>query len=520
MAREQLAFEAVAVEDQGTAALGYRSDNLIVLKTPGEERENMGIRVQPTDIQIPKQNPLENDLLGRKEPVEVLTNLLRSIDGPCVLAVDGAWGAGKTTFLRILSQYLRNRDFGVIEFSAWETDFADDPFLALSQELNEGLRACATGSLQRKLDEVKEATKEVLRRALPGTIRVLTAGILDVSPLMEKEAGQALASYAQGRFDNYLEARKSLQAFKVSLGQVATELATTNNDLPLVVVIDELDRCRPSYAVELLETAKHLFTVDHVVFVLALNRAELAHSVRAVYGAGFDAQGYLRRFIDIDFRLPEPKRRPFIEASLEATGIHDYFQKKSEHDNYETVSDWLTVFFEAFGIGLRSIAQAIHHLGLVFASLRNDRRSLAVAATLALILRTLDRDRYRRFTRGALEDHEIVKFLLDREPAPIEANRHYLEAVIIAAAMEAGNPERQHGPTKRSPLLKGYQETAEKTPADGGNDSEKVEYARNVVRTVGQFMLHQSQGSGGLGFNEAVRRLDLISPSLIDNDAS
>ena len=248
----------------------------------------MGIRVQPVDIEVPEQDPFQNDLLDRKEPVRVLASLLRSIEGPCVLAVDGAWGAGKTTFLNILSIHLRRNDFRVVKFNAWETDFADDPFLALSQELTQHLRKGAPGTLQGRLDEVKIAAKEVVRRAIPGAIRLATASLLDVAPLLEKETGQALASYAQSRLDNYLEARKSLRAFKESLEKLATELAGANNDLPLVVVIDELDRCRPSYAVELLETAKHLFTVDRVVFVLALNRVELAHSVRAVYGGGFE----------------------------------------------------------------------------------------------------------------------------------------------------------------------------------------------------------------------------------------
>ena len=95
----------------------------------------MGIRVQPAAIEVPEQDPFENDLLEREEPAKVLTNLLGSIEGPCVLAVDGAWGVGKTTFLNILSGHLRRHDFRVVKFDAWETDFADDPFLALSQEL-------------------------------------------------------------------------------------------------------------------------------------------------------------------------------------------------------------------------------------------------------------------------------------------------------------------------------------------------------------------------------------------------
>ena len=106
----------------------------------------------------------------------------------------------------------------------------------------------------------------------------------------------------------YGEAKQAITEFRQTLGDVADALSEDHNGRPLVVVVDELDRCRPSYAIELLETAKHPFAVDRVVFVLAVNRAQLAESVRALYGAGFNSEGYLRRFFDLDFRLPEPNR--------------------------------------------------------------------------------------------------------------------------------------------------------------------------------------------------------------------
>ena len=99
----------------------------------------MGIRIQPLDIEVPEKDPFKNDLLGRKETVEVLTNLAGSIEGPCVFAVDSAWGTGKTTFLRIWAQHLRNVGFSVVEFNAWETDFTGDPLVALAAELSSAL---------------------------------------------------------------------------------------------------------------------------------------------------------------------------------------------------------------------------------------------------------------------------------------------------------------------------------------------------------------------------------------------
>ncbi len=82
----------------------------------------MGIRIQPQQFQVPDDDPFANDTLGRLQPAEVLTHLIGSLDGPCVLAVDAAWGAGKTTFLRMWAGHLRKLGFPVVEFNAWETD--------------------------------------------------------------------------------------------------------------------------------------------------------------------------------------------------------------------------------------------------------------------------------------------------------------------------------------------------------------------------------------------------------------
>ena len=134
----------------------------------------MGFRVQLREVEIPEDDPFKNDLLGRKKPAEVLTQMLRSIEGPCVLTVDAPWGAGKTTFLNMLAQQLRNDEFPVVTFNAWETDFIGDPFLALSEELTAGLREFKDEQLGAEIDKVKNAGREVVRRAVPGVVREAT----------------------------------------------------------------------------------------------------------------------------------------------------------------------------------------------------------------------------------------------------------------------------------------------------------------------------------------------------------
>ena len=99
----------------------------------------MGIRIKPREIEVPGDDPFKNDLLERKQPVVILTRLVDSFEGPCVLAINASWGTGKTTFLRIWAQCLRKNKFPVVEFNAWENDFIEEPFIALSSELTNKL---------------------------------------------------------------------------------------------------------------------------------------------------------------------------------------------------------------------------------------------------------------------------------------------------------------------------------------------------------------------------------------------
>ena len=481
----------------------------------------MGIRIQPREIDVPEADPFKNDLLSRQEPAEVLTHLVGSLEGPCVLAVDAAWGAGKTTFLKIWSQHLRNNGFPVVEFNAWETDYAGDPFVALSSELTDGLHKYTDEPLATKIADMKKKATEVLRRAVPGVIRFATAGSLDIDPLLEKEMGQTLASLAEERLSGYQAAQKSVKAFRGVLQDMANALSESRENRPLIVVIDELDRCRPSYAVELLETAKHLFAVNNLVFVLAVNRAELAHAIKALYGSGFDAGGYLRRFFDVDFRLPEPDREAFINALLEATQINDYLERTPD-DRFTpqgppTVRTLLQGFFGGPALSLRTIAQALHRLGLVCASVPSDHYTFAPAAVVALIVRTIDADLYHRFVRGAASDLEVVDRMFDRpEVTHLQrepAGRLFETTIILAAGERNGHVIYFSRPTaSTSLLLQRYQKLVEADASGGAAQSPERAHAEKVIGMVENTV---PTTLVGFGFKHSVQRLELLSTDLI-----
>jgi predicted KAP-like P-loop ATPase len=73
----------------------------------------------------------------------------------------------------------------------------------------------------------------------------------------------------------------------------------------LIIFIDELDRCRPLYAIECLERIKHIFGIKRLIFVLSIDKKNLAKSIQSQYG-NIDTNNYLRRFIDLEFDLKNP----------------------------------------------------------------------------------------------------------------------------------------------------------------------------------------------------------------------
>ena len=486
----------------------------------------MGIRIQPRDIDTPKDDPFKNDLLGRREAVDTLTHLVGNLEGPCVLAVDAPWGAGKTTFLRIWAQHLRNEGFSVVEFNAWETDFSEEPFLTLSTELTEGLQSGETKLPGKTIKNLKDASLNVLRWVAPGAIRAAASFV----PVAGTEIGQVAVSFAEERLSHHQEAQKSVNAFKRVLHEMADTLWQDSENRPLIVAIDEVDRCRPSYAVELLEVAKHLFSVDRIVFVLAVNCDQLAHSVRALYGSDFDAERYLRRFFDVDFQLPEPSRDAFIAAQLRATGIADYFDQTPENPSYfypvyfpkeverkksgENLRAMLLALFGASDLSLRTIGQAIHRLGLLYASLRRDQHDHGLATTVALILRTLDQELYGRFVKGEVSDAEVVDAVFKhRGLKALQQTPEGLmfEVTIILAGQEEELRSLPPPEDDRTPLLNRYDHMLHDDEANPTDDP-YLEHIRLIVSKVEELWDKHFERKMGIGFKPSVQRLNCSVP--------
>ena len=368
---------------------------------------HVSIRVQPKEIEVCKDNPFQHDLLEREDFAATLAGVVDSIEGPCVLAIDATWGAGKSTFLRLWAQHLKNQGFSVLEFNAWETDCAEYPFIALSTALTEGLKEVRPEKGGGTISDLAVQAREVVLHITPSLIKYAAGLVMNGGD--EDTIGNMLASYARKRMRDHEESRRSVESFREELQGIAGELRKDSGH-PLVVIIDELDRCRPSYAVEFLEVAKHLFAVDDIVFVLAVNREQLEHSVRNVYGSEIDAGEYLRRFFDVAIRLPQPDPRKFIEVLFRAANIDELIEQEdaASREDCAIAKSFLKAVFTETGLSLRRIEQEVHHLSLVLASKEYLQLGLILApAVMLLALKIVDKETYDRLASGEVDGSNI-----------------------------------------------------------------------------------------------------------------
>lgn len=267
------------------------------------------MKLKHNDIIIPEDgsNPFVNCKLDRKQYADVLTSIVESYADGFVLAINNPWGEGKSTFVKMWQQQLANSDYKTLYYNAWENDFENDVLVALISELG-AIKNKPIATFNNVLNKAVGLTAKVLPKAAKHLVKKAIGS--DAAQDIVESVFEFGTEDLKEQITNYTKRKKSIQDFKDNLEIFVSEVGEGK---PIVFVIDELDRCRPNYAVQVLEQVKHLFTVPGIVFVLSIDKVQLGHAVRGVYGnVNIDADEYLRRFIDLEYVIPKPQLVDFI----------------------------------------------------------------------------------------------------------------------------------------------------------------------------------------------------------------
>ena len=252
---------------------------------------------------------IKEDALERNADLNSFCQLLSHQDSINSIALDGRWGSGKTFFVKQCAllinakNSLSNIDKDIAEsilkvaeqsnsfegltdnnllavyFDAWENDSNEDPVLALIYRIVQQLDLKTNGFDLNHLAHVLCAIGDAI------TGRPITA----VFECLNER--------------NILDEIRKHEDLETTIKKFFEEILFEKAE-QLIVFVDELDRCRPSYAVRLLERIEHYFINDRITFVFSVNLEQLQHTIKNFYGNDFDACRYLDRFFDLRLSLP------------------------------------------------------------------------------------------------------------------------------------------------------------------------------------------------------------------------
>lgn len=363
-----------------------------------------------TEPQLDKDNPWNDDRLNRKSIADALTNLLAEESNPFVISLDGNWGTGKTFLLKRWQAQLRINGFKSVYFNAWEDDYCGDPLVAIIGQLWEKSQDPEEfpqkSDLTRIAESLKEAAKPLLINTTFNALKILSGGFVDINPEM-------LKSTSERAIDDYFALRANKVNLVKHLEGFADEVRKITHH-PLVFIIDELDRCRPTFAIETLERLKHIFNIKNLVFVLGVDRRQLSSCIRSVYG-DIDVDGYLRRFFDMEFTLPEADSMGYCKILMQQYALEDHLDEIPRNGGtygspYNALTKISSKLCEYSSMSLRDIQYYVRTLAFVARNINNEY-SHPILLAILLFLRLKNPELYRNYVDQKCRPAKVLDYI-------------------------------------------------------------------------------------------------------------
>ena len=267
-----------------------------------------------------------HDEFNRKPIAENIIRLLTSPIDLSPMVIDGGWGTGKTEFCQKLVRLMQQHpNFQPVYIDAFRSDHSGEPLLALLAEI---IKTCTPEDTDGQPSEKRKSftnriakvagfgIKTIFKAAMGHVLKQNTDDLAEeLQQIMNDDqearsvaetvtdtaniiANHTIDVTVEALLKEQIEAEKNLETLKSCMKELA-------EDKPIILFIDELDRCRPDYAVDMLEVIKHVFDIENVKVVLVTNTKQLCAAINHRYGAEVDAQKYLDKFLKYSFALPD-----------------------------------------------------------------------------------------------------------------------------------------------------------------------------------------------------------------------
>lgn len=283
----------------------------------------MNIELKPTCENILKT--IKDDVIKRNDTLKKFISILYSLEDNNIISLNGEWGSGKTFFVKQIEKVISNlngnvdkeiadfiddfknkelKDINIqgkmetIYFNAWEYDSSQDPLIALIYSI------IANNSELKDMVQIREKIGDKIAR-------IISSLNFGASFLGGKVSVEYHHNYRENK--NITEEIISMEQIKEVFNQLLQDIMAEKVE-KLIIFIDELDRCNPSFAVKVLERVKHFFDDERFIFVFSVNLNELQYTIKKFYGEGIDGYAYLDKFFDLSFSLPNIDLESYINS--------------------------------------------------------------------------------------------------------------------------------------------------------------------------------------------------------------
>lgn len=434
------------------------------------------------------------DEFSRKIIADKLIMLLKSDIELSPIVINGDWGTGKTEFcLKTIKEIEHNNELKCIYIDAFNADSSDEPILTLISAIVSLLpdTEIKNSIISTAIPVIKYASKVLLNAGttiiLKENAEKLGEGLTDA---LKNETSTAIDATINNLLNAHEKATENIAALRESL-----EILSKQD--PVIIFIDELDRCRPNYALKIIESIKHIFNVRNVKFVLITNIGQLSSSINKVYGDSINASRYLDKFIGFKIDLPEFHRKFNFDKNHNSVV---YFTELAKNDRLsvfliDSYSAFISYLIENFRLSLRDVEKFVKHLDIY--QFINSRPITEKSGFLTSLLKIIGIFLYstnlklkERFLFENYTCEDIISFF----SICINENRKYsgysiIEKIVINILVCATDYEEYKS---RHPDLINYLQASWSQVKDGytagdfGNTKRSDEY---IVNTIHSFML-------------------------------
>lgn len=370
------------------------------------------------------------DEFQRKKVAENIISLLQADIDISPMIIDGDWGTGKSEFcFKLINLMRESNSHHSIYINTFKADHANEPLMTVLAEVIKVLpdKESKDSLIENALPAIRYGLKTLAKAGVSHILRQdVTDAVDDFDKEIQDAADTIINSSIETILKDHIEAEESLKTLQTALSKIA-------EDKPIVIFIDELDRCRPNFATDMLEVIKHVFDIDNVSFVLITNVQQLKASINHCYGEAIDAQRYLDKFIKFSTKLPNEHNINSHDYNKNSLAHYEKLIQESEALQelkldtgafLEFISDMVTIH----SISLREIETLVRHLE-IYQTLTSEQglaKNIILGHKLlhlfGVIIYTLSPSLTKEFETEQLDAKSIGEFLRETEVGGLEVN--------------------------------------------------------------------------------------------------